>query len=444
MSTLTETTNVAAAPGADWGPVWLPMTSMPLFAASGRTIVRGEGCHVFDEDGRRYLSATSGLWNVNCGWGETRIIDAIDDQLRRLSYGTLFRYGTDVAVELANRLLDIAPAPFDKVFYTCSGSSAVETALKASRRYQRLVGHPEREIVVGLRGSYHGTMYGSMALTGDDLEQDEYGVDRRNVRHVHPGVDGACPTCGGDCAAGGHGSELEALFAREGDRIAAVVFEPVLGSGGYAVSPDFAAGAAGLCAEHGALLIVDEVATGFGRTGRWFATEALGVQPDVLILSKAINNGYLPLAATLFTERVVHAFAEAGAVFAHGETQSGNPAACAAALATIDVMEDDDLVARGAAMGERLRAGVQAMADEGLGVLGVRGHGLMLGVELRGADGAPLRPVQVMATVEALLGEGVIVHPGPGGIGLLPPLTISPAQVDEIVDALRRVLSGRS
>ena len=443
MSTI-ATSDAAATlrPGDDWGPVWLPMTSMAQFARSGRTIVRGEGCHVYDEDGRRYLGATSGLWNVNCGWGEERIVEAITEQLRTLSYGTLFRYGNDVAVELANRLLDIAPAPFEKVFYTCSGSTAVETALKAARRHQRLIGHPEREIVVGLRGSYHGTMYGSMALTGDDLEQDEYGVDRRHVRHVAPGIEGRCPHCGGDCEAEGCEGELAHLFAAEGDRIAAVVLEPVLGSGGYAVTPAFAARAAQLCADHGALLVIDEVATGFGRTGRWFATEHLGVSPDVLILSKAINSGYLPLAATLFAAPVVASFASSGAVFAHGETQSGNPAACAAALATIDVMEDDDLVVRGAAMGALLRAGVERLADEGLGVRAVRGRGLMLGVELAGADGAPMRPLEVMATVEALLGEGVIVHPGPGGIGLLPPLTIATDEVDTLVGALRRVLGG--
>lgn len=432
MSTLTDTAAATVPrPGADWGPVWLPMTAMALFASSGRTIVRGDGCHVYDEDGRRYLSATSGLWNVNCGWGHERIIEAITEQLRTLSYGTLFRYGNDVAVELANRLLDIAPAPFQTVFYSCSGGTAVETALKASRRYQRLIGHPERELVVGLRGSYHGTMYGSMALTGDDLEQDEYGVDRRAVRHVAPGVEGESD-----------GAELAELFAAEGDRIAAVVLEPVLGSGGYPLSGAFAAQAAALCSEHGALLVVDEVATGFGRTGRWFATEELGVRPDLLILSKAINSGYLPLAATLIAEPVVTAFASAGATFAHGETQAGSPAACAAALATIEVMEDEDLVARGAAMGDRLRAGVQGLADEGLGVLAVRGRGLMLGVELCGRDGAPMRPLEVMATVDALLGEAVIVHPGPGGIGLLPPLVIAPEEIDVIVGALRRVLGG--
>jgi adenosylmethionine-8-amino-7-oxononanoate aminotransferase len=416
------------------------MTAMAQFAHNGRTIVRGDGCHVCDEDGHRYLSATSGLWNVNCGWGHPRIIAAIHEQLQTLSYATLFRYGNDVAVELANRLLDIAPGAFDKVFYSCSGSTAVETALKAARRYQRLVGCPEREIVVGLRGSYHGTTHGSMAVTGEELDQDEYGVDRRYVRHVAAGVDGACPQCGQDCHADGCGDELGQLFEHEGDRIAAVVLEPVLGSGAYPVSRPFAARVAQQCAVHGALLIIDEVATGFGRTGRWFATEELGVRPDILILSKAINSGYLPLAATLFAAPVVNAFAASGTTFAHGETQGGNPAACAAALATIAVMEDEGLVAHGAVMGDRLRSGVARLRAEGLGVTEVRGRGLMLGVELRGVAGASMRRGEVIGTVEALLREGIIVHPAPGGIGLLPPLVITAPDVDAIIDALRSVL----
>jgi adenosylmethionine-8-amino-7-oxononanoate aminotransferase len=440
----TDTTPTRTRSGSlvdDWGSVWLPMTSMSEFARHGRTIVRGEGSHVYDEDGRRYLSATSGLWNVNCGWGHPRIIAAIHDQLTTLSYATLFRYGNDVAVELANRLLDIAPGSFDKVFYSCSGSAAVETTLKAARRYQRLLGHPERDIVVGLRGSYHGTMYGSMALTGDDLEQDEYGVDRRSVRHVQPGVEGQCPGCAGHCPRG-CGDELAELFEREGERIAAVVLEPVLGSGGYVVTRAFASLAARLCAEHGALLVIDEVATGFGRTGAWFATERLEVQPDALILSKAINSGYLPLAVTLFGARVVEAFASSGATFAHGETQAGNPAACAAALATIDVLESEGLVEHGAAMGERLHAGLTRLGTQRLGVRAVRGRGLMLGVELESAGGGTMRPHEVLETVEVMLGEGVIVHPGPGGIGLLPPLVITPDEIDSILDALGRVLAG--
>jgi adenosylmethionine-8-amino-7-oxononanoate aminotransferase len=295
-------------------------------------------------------------------------------------------------------------------------------------------------LVVGLNGSYHGTTYGAGAVTGDDLEQDEYRVDRRDVRHVAPVVDAACPSCHSQPCALGCADELEQLFATEGDRVAAVVLEPVLGSGAYPLTVDFAQTAARLCADHGALLIVDEVATGFGRTGRWFATEALEVRPDALVLSKGINNGTLPLAATLFAEPVVDAFAAAGAVLAHGETQAGNPPACAAALATIDLMEDEDLVARGARAGKRLAAGLRALSTRTPALAEVRGRGLMLGLELRGAQGLPLTPSEVLATVEAILDEGVIVHPGPGGIGLLPPLTIADDELDQIVAALARVL----
>lgn len=399
------------------------MTHMPSFPAAGRTIVRAQGNRVWDDTGREFLCATSGLWNVNCGFGHPRIIDAIAEQLQRLSYGTLFRYANLPSLELAERLLDLAPAAMARVFYTCSGGGAIDTAMKLVRRWQRLAGRPERRLVIGLRGSYHGTMYGSSALTGDDLEQEEYSIDRRWVRHAAPNS----------------GEELAEVLDREGQHVAAVFVEPVLGSGCIPLTPDYVASLGKLRQRHDFLLVVDEVATGFGRTGNMFACETWPISPDLLVLSKGITSGYLPLAAVLVSARVARDFDRAGVVFAHGETQSGNPAACAAAMATLEVIRDEDLVANARAVGELLGQRLDALTVHPR-VAGHRGLGLMRSLLLQRSPGTPMGEAEMMLAVEAVRDEGAIVHPNPSGLGLLPPLTFTTDDVDELVGCLSRTL----
>ena len=434
-------TDHAIATTASTYPVWLPMTHTTSFVQHGRSIVSGKGIRVWDEDGREYISGASGLWNVNCGYGHPRIIRAITEQLERLSYGTLFRYGNQPALELAHRLLDITPGRLSTVFYTCSGSAAVETSLKAVRRYWRLVGQPQRQIVVSLQGSYHGTMYGSMSVSGEDIGQEEYGVDRRQVRLIPAPDATSCASCGGgpctlDCS-----QPLLDLLETEGSHIAAIIIEPILGTGCHVLPSNYVRLLDTLRSEYGFHLIVDEVATGFGRTGRMFASEWYGLEPDVMVLSKGINSGYLPLAATLFSDAIHDAFDRSGAVFCHGETQSGNPAACAAALATLDVMAEEGLVQNAEEMGARLLAGLAELSVHPC-VGPARGRGLMAALDLVAA-GTGRRPsgAHVMQTIEMLLDEGLIVHPQPGGIGLLPPLTLEPADVDEMLSILDTVLS---
>ena len=404
-------------------PVWLAMTHLPSFPDGGLTIVRAEGVWVWDDTGRRYLSGNSGLWNVSCGYADPRIVDAVCRQLTRLSYGTLFRSANDVAVHLAERLLELGPPGMARVFYACSGSSAIDHTIKLVTRWQRLCGRPQRDLVVGLEGSYHGTTYGALGLTGEDLGQSEYAVELGRFRHVPPN----------DVAA------LQDLVRREGDRLAAIIVEPVLGTGCIPLDAEFVGALAETCDARDCLLVADEVATGFGRTGRMFASEAWGRPPDLLLLSKAINSGYLPMAAVLVGERVARAFDEADIVFASGETGAGHPAACAAALATLDVMRDDDLVARASAAGERLRAGLEELEAHPL-VAGQRGMGLMRSLLLRRADGDPIDGGEMLHAVAAVREEGAIVHPEPRGLGLLPPLVISEDELDELLDCVARGL----
>jgi adenosylmethionine-8-amino-7-oxononanoate aminotransferase len=420
------------------------MTSMNMFERGGTTLVAGEGVRVRDDAGNSYLSATSGLWNVTCGWNHPVIVDAVTEQLRRFSYGTLFRYDHDVARTLAARLLDIAPGRFDRVYFSTSGSSANETAVKVLRRYRSLIGQPERRLVVSFDAhSWHGTGIGAMALTGEELDQEEYGVDRRWNRLLpFPDPFAAERGLGPDEAA--CREALAELERTEGERVAAVIVEPILCSGGVLMPPEgFLEEVAAATERMGAHLIVDEVATGFGRTGRMFGAEHTGIRPDVVTMSKGINSGYLPLAATLFPAEVYEAYESSGAYLTHGETQSGNPAACAAALATLEVMDKENLVRRSAEAGARLRKHLDDLLQ--LDVVGeVRGRGLALAVELvrDSRNREPLSPMEMAMVSHLCQRNGLLVHLSRRCLLLFPPLVVTDAEVDEIAARLTGALKA--
>ncbi|WP_051325225.1 aspartate aminotransferase family protein [Glycomyces tenuis] len=410
-------------------PLWHPMTDMGRYLGSPVTITGGHGSRLVDQDGQEYVSANAALWNMHCGFDEPRIQAAIREQLDRLAYGTLFRYGNEPALLLASRLLEISPRPeLTKVFYSTSGAGAVDAALKLARRYQRLTGRPERGTVAALADSYHGTLYGAMAVTGEDLEQDEYGVDRSDVMHVPTPLD----------ARGA--SEALGLLRAAADDLAAVIIEPVLGSAGVLV-PDqgFLSGLDRFCEERDICLIVDEVATGFGRTGSMFASEWAGLRPDLMVVSKGINSGYLPMSAVLIHERIWDAFTDGGHVLRSGETQAGNPLACAAALATLDVIESDGLVARSRRAGEELARRLTELLPRARGqALPPTGRGLMIGVHLRGESG-PIGLPQAAAVTERFRSLGVIVHPSERGFSLMPPLVVDDDDLKAVTEAAGQV-----
>jgi adenosylmethionine-8-amino-7-oxononanoate aminotransferase len=425
-------------------PLWHPMTDMQDYLADPITIVGGEGVLVWDDDGREYLSATSGLWNVSCGFRRQEIIDAITEQLHALPYGTLFRFGNEPAKLLAKRLVEILPQGLTRIFYTTSGASAVDVALKVIRRYFRIVGRPEKRLIVCLSRSYHGTSIGSMSVTGENLEQEEYGIDRRDVRIIATPEPYRClfctreSSCTTECA-----SDLLALVKNEADQIAAIIIEPILGSAGVIELPrKFLEIVRWICDEYEILLIVDEVATGFGRVGRMFASELFGLEPDAMILSKGINSGYLPLGATAFSEDLFEAYWTTRTFLAHGETQAGNPLACAAGLATLGVIEREGLVRNAEVVGEELLGSLQKLQfHPHVGC--IRGRGLMIGLQLVGDEStaSPIDFGHVMRVVGLLAREGLLVHPAPSGISLFPPLVLTGSEAGRIAETLDLVLS---
>ncbi|MFE7094356.1 daptide-type RiPP biosynthesis aminotransferase [Streptomyces erythrochromogenes] len=389
--------------------------------------VSAEGVRVRFADGRELLCGTSGLWNTNIGYGNPVIAEAVAAALRDASYLSVFRYENSYAREAAAALVDLCGADhYGRVLFSTSGGAANDLVMKVARMHHALRGDARRKVVVGLRGSYHGLTFGSFALTGDDLGQAVYGVDQRLVRHVAPNDP----------------AELVTLLGRQGSQIAAVVVEPVLGSGAVPLTEEYVDALLRLRDEHGFLLVADEVATGFGRTGSFLASQRWAGQPDLVVLSKGLTNGTMPAAAVVVSTEVARVFSEAGAVLAHGETQAGTPATCAAILATIEEMRRLDAIAAGGRLAVLLDAELDRMVAERPDVTAATGVGCFRALRLCGLDGTLLPQTEVPAVVAAIRAAGAIVHPGPHGIQLFPALTYREAELAELLERVRTGLTA--
>ena len=392
-----------------------PFASPARPESAYRRIVRASGTRLWDADGNEYLDALANLWNCQVGHGRSEIIDAVGDQLRRLDcYNTFDPFSNDVAVAAAEAIRGRSPHPDGRVFLGCSGSDAIDTALKLTRHVHARGGDPDRQIVVTRGRGYHGTNFGGTSVQGIEPNRLGWGG-------LLPSVE----LTGAD--------DIEAvsmLFAEQGDRIAAVVAEPVQGAGGVWPPADgYLEGLRRLCDDHGALLVFDEVITGFGRTGAWFASDTYGVVPDLMTFAKGVTSGYQPLSGVIVSAAVADRLAEPDAMLRTGYTYSGHPASCAAAIANIAVLERDDLPSRARAVGERLGGALRSLASDGT-VVGVRGVGAIWAVQLAG-DGDAARPVR-----DRMLDAGVVVRPIGDHLAMCPPLVISDEEIDHLVDVL--------
>jgi len=420
-------------------------------------IERGEGVYLYDTAGRRYLDASGGPLVVNIGHGVAAVAKAMAAQARRVAYvhGSLF---TTAALETYSaRLAEKMPLPAPRFFYLSSGSEAVETALKFARQLQVARGEPTRDRVIARWGSYHGLTLGALAVSGKPAMRDLYAPLFRDMPHIPPPYCYRCPfaatypACDLACARG-----LDAEIVRQGpDRVAAFIAEPVGGAALGAIVPP-----AGywplvreICDRYGVLLIADEVLTGFGRTGAWFAMTHFGVEPDVMALAKGAAGGYFPLSIMAARGADVETIRQAHGDFNHGGTFSHHAVGAAAALATLDYLEAHDLVARaatvGAHLGTRLRQGLADLPCVG----DVRGIGMLWAVEFvaNRETKAPYPAVarfsaRFSARVTAAARElGVLLYPGHGGVDgvrgdhlmVAPPYVVTEEQIDTIVAALR-------
>jgi len=414
----------------DHDRLWHPFTQQQGWVEEVPLLIeRAEGSHVIDGAGRRYIDGTSSLWCNVHGHRHRTIDRAIREQLDRVAHSTMLGLSHSGAAELGARLVEIAPPGLSRVFYSDSGATAAEVALKMAFQFQSQRGgeHARRTSFVHLREAYHGDTIGSVSVGGIDLFHGAYGPLLFSTHAVEPG----------------DAEELERTLAAHGEEIAAVILEPlVMGAAGIVVHPPgYLTAVRELCDRHGVLLIADEVATGFGRTGTMFACEQEGVSPDLLCLAKGITGGYLPLAATLTTEAIYEGFLgapEDERTFFHGHTYTGNPLACAAALANLDVFAQERTIERLqpkiAQLGERL-AEIERMPQ----VAEVRWRGFMVGIDL----GARERSLRVGHRVALAARErGAIVRPLGDTIVLVPPLSISSEDLGRLLDIVAEAIEA--
>ena len=423
----------ATVPELDHRHLWHPFTQQHEWCAEPPLVIeRGEGTDLIDVDGNRYIDGVSSLWCNVHGHRHPTIDAAIEAQLGRIAHSTMLGLTHPGAAQLGVRLVELAPPGLTRVFYSESGSTAVEIALKMAFQYWHQRGEGSRRTgYVCLDGAYHGDTIGSVSVGGIDLFHGAYGPLLFDCHRVEPGDSTA----------------LERILAEHSGEIAALIVEPLVqGAAGIRVQPPgFLRRARELTTEHDVLLIADEVATGFGRTGTMFACEQERVAPDLLCLGKGLTGGYLPLAATLTSERVYEGFLGAHEelrTFFHGHTFTGNPLACAAAIASLDVFESEATLVRMQPkirlLGERLGevAGLPEVAE-------VRGRGLMVGIDL--GEHEPSLRLGHRVALEARR-RGAIVRPLGDTVVLMPPPAISKPDltrlVEVVADSIRAACAG--
>jgi adenosylmethionine-8-amino-7-oxononanoate aminotransferase len=404
---------------------WNPFANMATLAGNAITIVRGEGSTVYDAEGRAYLDALASLWYCNVGYGRAELAEAASAQMREIAGFQTFEYFTNPPAEaLCRRVADLAPMPDAKVFLTPGGGSdAVDTAAKLVRAYWRAVGEPKRQVIISRSHAYHGMNAYGTSLGGIPLLTEAFAPLVSQVEQV-PWDDPAA---------------LEKTIEMVGDdRVAAFFCEPVIGAGGVYPPPEgYLAAVREICRSHDVLFVADEVVTGYGRVGTWFASERFDLDPDLITSAKGLSSGYLPIGAVIAAPKVVEPFWKPGSkeVFRHGYTYSGHPAAAAVALANLDLIEREQLVQRVAALEPVLTAAVAPLSGHP-GVSAVRsGTGLLAAVEIadeyRSAD-----PTIGQRLVSAVRDRGVITRLLRGvALQISPPFVITEAELGRIAEA---------
>jgi adenosylmethionine-8-amino-7-oxononanoate aminotransferase len=424
--------------------VWHPFTQMQVWPDDQPlVIVAGEGNYLIDARGTRYLDAVSSLWVNIHGHRKAEIDDAVIAQLRQVAHTTLLGLASAPSIELAARLVKLAPTGLNRVFYSDSGSTAVEVAIKMAFQYWRQKGHPEKRVFVALKEAYHGDTVGAVSAGGIDLFHEIFHELLFPVTRI-PTPYRYRWTGPGDCATACLDA-AKALFEQRGKELAALIIEPLVqGAAGMITQPaGFLRELAALCRRHDVLLICDEVATGFGRTGTMFAVEQERVAPDLLCLAKGLTGGYLPLAATLATDRVYEGFL--GAVqdkrtFFHGHSYTGNPLACAAALASLDLFESENILERIKPVIATLTEKLASIAElEHVGE--VRQRGMMIGIELvRDRSSRAEYPYGERVGHRVCLAarkRGVLLRPLGNVVVLMPPLSLTVAEAGWLGDVVK-------
>ena len=385
------------------------------------TLVRSEGVRVWDDKGNEYIDGLGGLWYCQIGHGRLELIDAITEQLQKMSsYHTFAPMGSDVSDAAAERIRSVSPFPDGRVFLCCSGSESIDTAIKLLRKIPILRKQSERQIILRRGRGYHGVNIGGTTMQGISANREGWGELFPNVIEIDPtNIESAA-----------------SIFAEYGEQIAGVVTEPLQGAGGVFPPPSgYLEGLRRLCDDYGALLVFDEVITGFGRTGNWFASDTYGVKPDIITFAKGVTSGYQPLGGVLLSRTVCDVLeSDPDFTFMHGYTYSGHPAASAAAIANINIIEDEGLVQRAEVIGDRLSGGLKALEKDGI-FSEVRGVGAIWAAQVTDAS-----TEQGLVIRDKMTEMGVICRAINGALAFCPPLVIEENDIDSIIDTAAKAV----
>lgn len=432
--------------GEDLAAYWMPFTANRLFKSAPRMLVSAKDCHYTSDDGRQILDAVAGLWCCNAGHARKPIVEAIRQQAVTMDFAPPFQMGHPLAFRLASRLAALLPGDLNHVFFTNSGSEAVDTALKIAIAYHGLRGDGGRTRLIGRERGYHGVGFGGISVGGMVNNRKSFGPmlpGTDHLPHTHDLSRNAFTK--GEPAWGGHlAEELERLVAlHDASTIAAVIVEPVACSTGVLVPPrGYLQRLREITRKHGILLIFDEVITGFGRLGTPFAAQYFDVQPDIVTTAKGLTSGTVPMGAVIASSGVHEAFMQGpgnAIELFHGYTYSAHPLACAAALATLDLYESEGLFERARGLSAYWQEAVHSLRDAHH-VIDIRDLGLIAGIELEARAESP--SARAFECFLHCYESGVLVRTTGDVIALSPPLIIEKAQIDRIVDVLRKALAG--
>jgi beta-alanine--pyruvate transaminase len=425
---------------------WMPFTANRDFKAHPRMITGAQGCYYTDMDGRKIFDGLSGLWTCGLGHGRAEITEAATRQLATLDYSPAFQFGHPLSFALANKLKELTPAGLDYVFFTGSGSESADTSLKMARAYWRAKGQSSKSLLIGREKGYHGVNFGGISVGGIGGNRKVFGqgIAADHLPHTQPPAGSfvrGMPETGAELA-----DELLKLIAlHDASNIAAVIVEPMSGSAGVVIPPKgYLKRLRDICTAHNILLIFDEVITGFGRMGAWTGAEAFGVTPDIMNCAKQITNGAQPLGAVLASKEIYDTFMATGGPdymleFAHGYTYSAHPVPCAVGLATLDILQRENMIDRVKELSPYFENAVHSLKGASH-VADIRNYGLAAGLTINALPGEPAkRPYEIAMT---MLKKGFYVRYGGDTIQLAPPFITTPAQIDSLVNALGECINA--
>jgi len=420
---------------------WMPFTANRQFKSNPRLLVAAKDMHYTSHDGRQILDGTAGLWCVNAGHGRAPIVEAVQRQVARMDYAPSFQMGHPVAFEAAAKLAAVLPGDRDHVFFTNSGSEAVDTALKIAIAYHRVRGEAARTRLIGRERGYHGVGFGGISVGGISGNRKFFGSLLPGVDHLphthdlaHNAFTRGQPGWGAHLA-----DELERIVAlHDASTIAAVIVEPVQGSSAVVVPPvGYLQKLREICTRHGILLIFDEVITGFGRLGEPFGAQRFGVTPDMITFAKIVTNGVIPMGGVIVKPAIYEAFMtgpEIAVELFHGYTYSGHPMAAAAAHATLDAIKEEGSFKRARELEPALEQGVHSLKGES-GVADIRNIGLAAAVEL---EPIPAKPgLRALKVFERGLEEGMLFRFTGDTIAIAPPFISTRAEIETMIEKLR-------